>query len=87
MPELPEVEVARRNLERWLSRSKITVAELAPSLFHGGGTIGPPPVDMSMAIVKKPKSGCSVASDGDWRPPLVLLLAVAALYFRRRRVD
>lgn len=36
MPELPEVEVARRNLERWLSGGKIVRAEISPSLFHGG---------------------------------------------------
>src|SRR5260370_15825838 len=36
MPELPEVEVARRNLERWLAGSKITVAEFSPRLFRGG---------------------------------------------------
>jgi formamidopyrimidine-DNA glycosylase len=36
MPELPEVEVARRNLERWLRGARITVAALSPRLFHGG---------------------------------------------------
>jgi formamidopyrimidine-DNA glycosylase len=36
MPELPEVEVARRNLTRWLARDKITAAEIAPRLFRGG---------------------------------------------------
>jgi formamidopyrimidine-DNA glycosylase len=36
MPELPEVEVARRNLERWLVRGKIVAAELPPRQFRGG---------------------------------------------------
>src|SRR5450631_399086 len=27
MPELPEVEIARRNLERWLKASEVTAAE------------------------------------------------------------
>ena len=31
MPELPEVEIARRNLERWLARRKIVRAEFASS--------------------------------------------------------
>jgi formamidopyrimidine-DNA glycosylase len=36
MPELPEVEVARRNLEKWLRGAKLTRVELSPRLFYGG---------------------------------------------------
>ena len=35
MPELPEVEVARRNLEKWLRRQKLTKVELSPRVFEG----------------------------------------------------
>lgn len=35
MPELPEVEVARRNLEKWLRRGRIVRVELSPRLFVG----------------------------------------------------
>ena len=35
MPELPEVEVARRNLEKWLRRQKLTNVELSPRVFEG----------------------------------------------------
>jgi formamidopyrimidine-DNA glycosylase len=35
VPELPEVEVARRNLERWLGGRKIVRAELSPRVFVG----------------------------------------------------
>ena len=33
MPELPEVEVARRNLGKWLERSALVRVELSPRLF------------------------------------------------------
>lgn len=36
MPELPEVEVARRNLQRWLGRRRLTRVELSPSVFYNG---------------------------------------------------
>jgi formamidopyrimidine-DNA glycosylase len=36
VPELPEVEIARRNLERWLKRRRVVRAEAAPSrIFRG----------------------------------------------------
>lgn len=35
MPELPEVEIARRNLERWLGRARLTRVELLPRSFVG----------------------------------------------------
>lgn len=35
MPELPEVEVARRNLERWLGRGRLVRVELSPRIFYG----------------------------------------------------
>jgi formamidopyrimidine-DNA glycosylase len=35
LPELPEVEVARRNLERWLGRDKLVRVELSPRIFIG----------------------------------------------------
>jgi formamidopyrimidine-DNA glycosylase len=35
MPELPEVEVARRNLEKWLKRQKLVQVELSPRIFVG----------------------------------------------------
>jgi formamidopyrimidine-DNA glycosylase len=35
MPELPEVEVARRNLERWLRGHKLVHVELSPRVFVG----------------------------------------------------
>jgi len=38
MPELPEVEIARRTLERWLGRSQVTRAEAERTrVFRGGG--------------------------------------------------
>lgn len=40
MPELPEVEVARRNLERWLLRRTLTRVELSPRIFYGGAAAG-----------------------------------------------
>ncbi|MCU1278838.1 MAG: Formamidopyrimidine-DNA glycosylase, partial [bacterium] len=33
MPELPEVEIARRNLDKWLRRGTLTRVELSPRLF------------------------------------------------------
>jgi formamidopyrimidine-DNA glycosylase len=36
MPELPEVEIARRNLERWLGGGRLTRVELSPRLYYGG---------------------------------------------------
>ena len=33
MPELPEVEIARRNLDKWLRRGRIVRVELSPRLF------------------------------------------------------
>ncbi|MDB4964330.1 MAG: Formamidopyrimidine-DNA glycosylase [Myxococcales bacterium] len=36
MPELPEVEVARRNLEKWLRGAKLTHVELSPRIYYGG---------------------------------------------------
>ena len=67
--------------------SSFTDSHYGVQIFHGGGTIGPPPADMSAPVVTKPKSGCSVASDGDWRGPTLalLLLVTAAGYFARRR--
>jgi formamidopyrimidine-DNA glycosylase len=35
MPELPEVEVARRNLEKWLRKQTLTQVELSPRIFVG----------------------------------------------------
>jgi formamidopyrimidine-DNA glycosylase len=35
VPELPEVEVARRNLEKWLKRQKLLLVELSPRSFVG----------------------------------------------------
>lgn len=35
MPELPEVEVARRNLEKWLAGGKLVRVELSPRVFVG----------------------------------------------------
>jgi len=35
LPELPEVEVARRNLEKWLKRGTLVRVELSPRLFIG----------------------------------------------------
>ena len=35
MPELPEVEVARRNLEKWLGRGELVRVELSPRIFVG----------------------------------------------------
>lgn len=35
MPELPEVEIARRNLERWLKGKKLVRVELSPRIFVG----------------------------------------------------
>lgn len=40
MPELPEVEVARRNLERWLGGARLTRVELAPRTFVGDPEAG-----------------------------------------------
>ena len=40
MPELPEVEVARRNLEKWLRRGTLTRVELSPRLFVIAGAGG-----------------------------------------------
>ena len=42
MPELPEVEVTRRNLERWLRRKRLVRVELSPRLFvrSGAGSAG-----------------------------------------------
>ena len=40
MPELPEVEVARRNLEKWLKGGKLTRVELSPRLFVIAGAGG-----------------------------------------------
>jgi formamidopyrimidine-DNA glycosylase len=38
MPELPEVEIARRTLERWLGGSEVTGAEAERTrIFRGGG--------------------------------------------------
>ena len=38
MPELPEVEIARRTLERWLGASEVTGAEADRTrIFRGGG--------------------------------------------------
>jgi len=38
MPELPEVEIARRTLERWLGASEVTAAEADRTrIFRGGG--------------------------------------------------
>jgi formamidopyrimidine-DNA glycosylase len=33
LPELPEVEIARRNLEKWLQRGKLVRVELSPRIF------------------------------------------------------
>jgi formamidopyrimidine-DNA glycosylase len=35
VPELPEVEVARRNLDQWLARHKLVTVELSPRVFVG----------------------------------------------------
>jgi formamidopyrimidine-DNA glycosylase len=35
LPELPEVEIARRNLDKWLRRGKLTRVELSPRIFVG----------------------------------------------------
>jgi formamidopyrimidine-DNA glycosylase len=35
LPELPEVEVARRNLEKWLKRGRLVRVELSPRVFVG----------------------------------------------------
>ena len=38
MPELPEVEIASRNLRRWLGKRRLTEVELPPSrilIFSG----------------------------------------------------
>jgi formamidopyrimidine-DNA glycosylase len=35
LPELPEVEIARRNLERWLKRGTLVRVELSPRIFVG----------------------------------------------------
>ncbi|HEX8953751.1 MAG TPA: DNA-formamidopyrimidine glycosylase family protein, partial [Polyangia bacterium] len=40
MPELPEVEVARRNLERWLQRGRLVRVELSPRLYVVSGVGG-----------------------------------------------
>ncbi len=40
MPELPEVEVARRNLEAWLRGARLTRVELSPRLFVMSGLGG-----------------------------------------------
>jgi len=40
LPELPEVEVARRNLEKWLRRGTLTRVELSPRLFVIAGAGG-----------------------------------------------
>ena len=37
MPELPEVEIARRNLERWLKGGTLVRVELSPRLFVVSG--------------------------------------------------
>jgi formamidopyrimidine-DNA glycosylase len=37
LPELPEVEVARKNLERWLKRASVTRVELSPRVFVASG--------------------------------------------------
>jgi formamidopyrimidine-DNA glycosylase len=40
MPELPEVEIARRNLERWLAPSRVTAAEADRTrIFRGGNRL------------------------------------------------
>jgi formamidopyrimidine-DNA glycosylase len=36
LPELPEVEIARRNLEKWLRRARLTRVELSPRIFYNG---------------------------------------------------
>jgi formamidopyrimidine-DNA glycosylase len=35
LPELPEVEVARRNLDKWLKRGTLVRVELSPRIFVG----------------------------------------------------
>ena len=41
MPELPEVELARRNLERWLAGRRLTEVQLPPSRILRGAKPGP----------------------------------------------
>jgi MYXO-CTERM domain-containing protein len=67
--------------------SSFTDSHYGVQIFHGGGTITPPAMDMSAPVVKKPRSGCSFAGDGDWRGPTLalLLLATVGAYFSRRR--
>ena len=36
MPELPEVEVARRNLTRWLRRGTLERVAISPRVYYGG---------------------------------------------------
>jgi formamidopyrimidine-DNA glycosylase len=36
LPELPEVEIARRNLEKWLRRARLRRVELSPRIFYNG---------------------------------------------------
>src|SRR5690349_20217990 len=40
MPELPEVEVARRNLERWLGGARLGRVDIGPGLFAGDDAAG-----------------------------------------------
>jgi hypothetical protein len=69
--------------------STFTDSYYAVQIFHGGGTIAGPPVDMSVAPPRPKKttrSGCDLGGDGDGRGLIVVLLLVgAAVYFARRR--
>jgi len=40
LPELPEVEIARRNLEKWLRRGTLTRIELSPRIYVVAGAGG-----------------------------------------------
>jgi formamidopyrimidine-DNA glycosylase len=70
LPELPEVEVARRNLEKWLKRGKLTRAELSPRSYvvagaGGARAFGETMVGHAVRAVERRGKWLRLALDGD----------------------
>ena len=68
MPELPEVEVARRNLEKWLRGAALTRVELSPRLYYGGSApvFAQRLVGRKIARVERRGKWLRLISDGKW---------------------
>src|SRR6266513_1101088 len=68
MPELPEVEVARRYLEKWLRSATLTRVELSPRLYYGGSApvFAKRLVGRRIARVERRGKWLRLVSDGKW---------------------